>query len=297
MDLTKEINKGLALAAGGARGAYQAGALLALAEAGHSYKAVAGTSVGVLNGAFYVQGEGTVKDIKKLCSLWREIGSIGIVGYKPGFLQEIISLKIFRNGGHILDPQPLMDMLDKHLDYEKITRAGKEFIITTIPSIDPVTDILAGSYQQPHYYHAQRLKAGMLRKAVMAAIAIPIAFPSISLDGMYFTDAGLSTPLPSKILYDKGFHHITSIFLSDSIIQNRLDYPGAVIFQIRPSVNISPSLMSMLDFSPVTIENLLQSGYADTKKYITEIAVIKKQVGELQQNKDKLDNLMDQLPH
>ena len=49
LDLTKEY--GLVLDGGGARGAYQIGAWTALEEAGVKVCAVAGTSVGALNGA------------------------------------------------------------------------------------------------------------------------------------------------------------------------------------------------------------------------------------------------------
>ena len=52
LDLTKEY--GLVLEGGGARGAYQIGAWKALVEAGVKINAVAGTSVGALNGALYV---------------------------------------------------------------------------------------------------------------------------------------------------------------------------------------------------------------------------------------------------
>ena len=49
LDLTKEY--GIVLDGGGARGAYQIGAWKALKEAGVKVCAVAGTSVGALNGA------------------------------------------------------------------------------------------------------------------------------------------------------------------------------------------------------------------------------------------------------
>lgn len=56
----------LALSAGGARGAYQAGAMLFFAEQGIKFSAVAGTSIGALNGAHYAQGDGSVAHIEKL---------------------------------------------------------------------------------------------------------------------------------------------------------------------------------------------------------------------------------------
>ena len=54
LDLTKEY--GLVLDGGGARGAYQIGAWKALKEAGVKISAVAGTSVGALNGALIWKG-------------------------------------------------------------------------------------------------------------------------------------------------------------------------------------------------------------------------------------------------
>ena len=55
IDLTKEY--GLVFDGGGARGAYQIGAWKALREAGVKVCAVAGTSVGALNGAMVCMGD------------------------------------------------------------------------------------------------------------------------------------------------------------------------------------------------------------------------------------------------
>ena len=59
---------GLVLEGGGARGAYQAGALKALFEAGYTFDGVAGTSVGALNGVMVAQNrfEDSIK-------IWKEI--------------------------------------------------------------------------------------------------------------------------------------------------------------------------------------------------------------------------------
>lgn len=55
IDLEKEY--GLVFDGGGARGAYQIGAWKALEEAGVKIQAVAGTSVGALNGALVCMGD------------------------------------------------------------------------------------------------------------------------------------------------------------------------------------------------------------------------------------------------
>ncbi len=291
------VNKGLALASGGARGAYQAGAMLALAEKDVQFSHVSGTSIGTLNGAFYVQGNGTVREMQDLCDLWREIGNIGTRGLLKPNIRLLIEKKLpIERGTSILNSAPLEEILDRYLNYEIICSSSKIFVITTIPSIDPITDILVGTFQKPVYFYANKLSPTDLRKALLAATAIPIAFPSVDISGTHFTDAGLSTPLPSKVLYDIGIEFIVSIFLSDSVIQNRLDYPKGVIFQLRPSTDISKDFFSMLDFSSSTINYLIDLGYNDVQKYMKEVEKLRDPLIELNNNRKELDDLTDKLP-
>ena len=48
---------GLILAGGGAKGAYQIGAWRALRELGITFEAIAGVSIGAINGALIAQGD------------------------------------------------------------------------------------------------------------------------------------------------------------------------------------------------------------------------------------------------
>ena len=66
LDLTKEY--GIVLDGGGARGAYQIGAWKALKEAGVKINAVAGTSVGALNGALIC-----MDDVENAVRIWSEL--------------------------------------------------------------------------------------------------------------------------------------------------------------------------------------------------------------------------------
>ena len=58
----------IALGGGGAKGAYQIGAWQALQEAGVQYEAVAGVSVGALNGALM-----TMRDLETAKRVWENI--------------------------------------------------------------------------------------------------------------------------------------------------------------------------------------------------------------------------------
>ena len=70
MELRIDVSRpyALALEGGGAKGAYQIGAWKALREAGVKIDAVAGTSVGALNGALIVMG-----DLEKAEAIWENI--------------------------------------------------------------------------------------------------------------------------------------------------------------------------------------------------------------------------------
>lgn len=71
---------GLILPGGGAKGAYQAGATLylaeVLAERGGHVAAIAGSSVGALNGAVLASAPDLLQGARKLQTLWRAIGAL-----------------------------------------------------------------------------------------------------------------------------------------------------------------------------------------------------------------------------
>ena len=81
MELKLDINKvyAIALEGGGAKGAYEIGAWKALDEAGIKYKAVAGTSVGALNGAMMA-----MRDLKGAIDAWWNIRLSDIVDVNEG---------------------------------------------------------------------------------------------------------------------------------------------------------------------------------------------------------------------
>ncbi len=61
---------GLVLVGGGAKGAYQAGALRYLAELDFSPHIIAGTSIGALNGAVLAANKPLKQAVQRLDELW-----------------------------------------------------------------------------------------------------------------------------------------------------------------------------------------------------------------------------------
>lgn len=270
----------LALSAGGARGAYQAGALLYFAEQGLVFNAVAGTSIGSLNGAHYASGDGSAGHVGGLLELWRQVAGAGLIRVGEDVLGRTLEAllgalfagdasggasvlaELSAGGFAVLDPRPVSELLDRWLDYQKICESHIRFTVVVLPETLPLLDITP-LRRKAVYLDACDLGPAGLKNALLAAAAIPLAFPSQQVNGRSFSDAGLDDPLPAKILYRRGARRILSVFLSDHTLQNRMDFPGVVLFQLRPSVNIDSGLPSTFDFSRKSIEGLINLGYRD----------------------------------
>ena len=119
----------IALEGGGAKGAYQVGAWRALEEAGIRYNAVAGTSVGALNGAMMA-----MRDLPNAEKLWKDIRFSQVMNVDDETMHRIMNrdfenfsqvktalrtiVDIVRSGG--VDVEPLRRLLAEWVDEEKL---------------------------------------------------------------------------------------------------------------------------------------------------------------------------------
>ena len=301
----------LALAAGGAKGAYQAGALLFLAEQGLTFERVAGTSIGSLNGAFYVQGDGSAGHMQQLCRRWRYLPDAGLIQINGRAIERALAyvfaqqLPTFRtilfnhlsdDHNAILDPGPIERLLDDWLDLEAVCRCRKEFVVAALREIDPLVDIISAPWRSATYFTAKELGPKELRSALLSSAAIPLAFPSRRVRGRKYNDAGLVDPLPAGELYRRGARNILSIFLADDTVQNRADYPDGTLLQVRPSEVIDHGLNATFDFSRDTIERLIDMGYRDAKATVGEAYQIARELTHIREKGDRNMVLADSLP-
>ena len=127
IDTSKEY--GLVLEGGGAKGAYQIGAWKALKEAGIKINAVAGTSVGALNGALICMDE-----LEMAQQMWSNLTYSQVMDVDDTKMEQLIegeapfweavkdAFHHMSEGG--VDVTPLKDMLDKVVDEEKIRNSS-----------------------------------------------------------------------------------------------------------------------------------------------------------------------------
>jgi predicted acylesterase/phospholipase RssA len=236
--------KALVLTGGGARGAYEAGVVRGLADAGEAFDLVCGTSIGAINAAFYAQDL-----LPELEQTWKSIASRSIIALSPeaesiknfitGF-EDLLKLpkwvwavhivglcKLYHAIGPIaqlrsllsaLDRAPIAELLQPVLNINNLKRSlvvtATNVTLQTSESfyafVDPNPGPEVNALQQAFIAKAgpaHRLTSENVLDAIEASSAIPFAFPPVNQN--------LGTP--STFLYvDGGVANNTPIGLAIS---------------------------------------------------------------------------------
>lgn len=257
IDMNREY--GLVFDGGGARGAYQIGAWQALMEAGVKICAVAGTSVGALNGALVCMGDPEMAE-----HIWSEMTFSNVMDVDDNVMEQIFSGELpptqvlkeiwekLSDGG--VDITPLKDLIHEVMDEEKIRNCGKEFCLMTFSLSDFKEMDLS----------LEEIPEGQLEDFLLAS-AYLVGFKNEPLHGKTYIDGGIINNLPVNSLLKRGYKNI---------IQVRIFGPGrvpkAVIpedgceYEVLPRVGLG----SILEFSAKRSRQNMKIGYYDAKRMI-----------------------------
>lgn len=197
----------LVLGGGGAKGAYEVGAIAALDELGIKAGSVFGTSVGALHAAMYAQGS-----MDAAAALWDNIRLSDVVSEEslaiaddaenifdhPEKLLEFITRYAQKKG---VDVSPLMDILHKLIDEDKIRRSGVHLgIVTTrFPSLAMVEKRL------------DEMETGSLIDWLMASASCFPIFPMKQVGGDRYIDGGFCDNTPVEMAVRSGARDIVAI--------------------------------------------------------------------------------------
>ena len=197
----------LVLGGGGAKGAYEVGAIAALDELGIKAGSVFGTSVGALHAAMYAQGS-----MEAAAALWDNIRLSDVVSEEslaiaddaenifdhPEKLLEFITRYAQKKG---VDVSPLMDILHKLIDEDKIRRSGVHLgIVTTrFPSLAMVEKRL------------EEMETGSLIDWLMASASCFPIFPMKQVGGDRYIDGGFCDNTPVEMAVRSGARDIVAI--------------------------------------------------------------------------------------
>lgn len=238
----------LVLAGGGARGAYEAGALKAIEEMKLDIKGVYGTSVGAVNGAFFVQGA-----VDSLYSIWKDLSYSNVmaipstVSTDSSYFYLQMLFHAIGNGG--LSVKPFKTLVKSYLDEKKVRDSGIDFGLVTV-------DL---SNFSPIQIYINQIPEGALLDYLMASANYPL-FQRWSINGSDYIDGGLYNNAPVDMALKKGFKKILLINISDIPISIPPIPKGVVLKVITPSAPMGQAM----DFDPAKERIWEKMGYLDT---------------------------------
>lgn len=257
IDLEKEY--GIVFDGGGARGAYQIGAWKALVEVGVKVNAVAGTSVGALNGALVCMG-----DIEKAESIWSEMTFSNVMDVDDQWMERLFNKettirevlnewwKYLKDGG--IDVTPLRNLIHEVIDEDKIRRCGIEFCLLTF-SLSEFRELDLGIDDIPN---------GLLEDFLLAS-AYLLGFKNVNLHGKKYMDGGVINNVPLNSLVKRGYENIIEIRINGPGRTPRVKLPdGAVKYKISPNVKLG----SIIEFSGKRSRQNMLIGYYDAQRVL-----------------------------
>ena len=223
--------KGLVLAGGGVKGAYQVGAYFAFKKCRIKLDGVVGTSIGSFNAAVIAQG-----DDEKLYNFWKnvDVGElldfntkyIESVNNKDKFKELIYGIEqmtiIVKNKG--ISKNNLKNILNEMINEEKIRNSYMDYGLVTIR----VNDL------KPMYLFKEDMKNGKLPEYILASCNLPVFKTEKLIDDKYYIDGGFYDNNPVNMLLNKGYDKVYSVDIQGLGFKKKAIDESKVI-QIIPS--------------------------------------------------------------
>jgi len=178
----REVPTALILTGGGAKGAYEAGALAAFTERRLPIRLVAGSSAGALSAAMVVAGRAD-----RLESTWRtlkreQVYALRTPVFFAGLLPGWLTLRALGGARSLLDPQPLRELITASVELERIRTSPISLLVTA-------TDL---ARRQTRAFDNRTVTVEVL----VASAAVPGLFPAVPVDGALLVDGGLTGRAP-----------------------------------------------------------------------------------------------------
>ncbi len=267
------MNKlGICLSGGGARGAYQIGALKALEELGILQKASAfsGASIGAVNVTFAAIGS-----LDLAMDIWFNVPEAPL-GEKTAIIKTIKNerLRLIDNG--LLSINKLNEYLNEYLNFELLTNKDIYIAVSETGDTDKgFTDLLKSTIK--HYVHREsqvsyvplkELDKNMQINTLVASCSIPIVFPPVITNNKKYRDGGYFDNTPVQPLIDIGCDEIICVTVSalSSSRSKKKKYKNVRIHDIRST----KSLGKILDFTSMHSRRIYHYGYDDVMNYFKD---------------------------
>ena len=249
---------GLVLAGGGGKGAYQIGAWQALREMDITFEAIAGVSIGGINGALIATG-----DYDKATEFWHNISVDKGVKFAKNLPDSehlfsrknwgVLFKEVIKSGG--IDASPAADFISQFVDEKKVRDSRIALGIITVQMTQGVV---------PREIFIHEMPQGQLVDYLLASANIPLA-TNIGPEGEKFLDGGAYDNTPLMTLKKRGYNRLIIVDISNiKGVAHNINYLNSEIVHIRP-YDID-DLGATFDFDDAVIDRRIKLGYLDTRK-------------------------------
>ena len=250
---------GLVLEGGGAKGSYHMGVYEAILEEGIEIKAVAGTSIGALNGAMIVQG-----DHESSLKLWNKVAYTDVIKGNEEEIERLMNSKlniedlklISKNVLNIIsqkgfDITPFKNLINEYIDEEKVRASHMDFGIVTINLSD----------MKPVQLFVEDIPEGKLTDYLLASSYLPV-FKFERLDGKLYLDGGFYDNLPFKLLQGRGYEDLILVRTHAKGLTRKIENLEGNIITVAPSRDIGRSFI----YDKHKMKANIKMGYYDALK-------------------------------
>ena len=192
-----KIEIGIVLQGGGALGAYEFGAIVALLElmdeierAGKTVRlvAVTGVSIGAINAACVVGASDRVDARKRLQSLWSDLSlkaaaywsaaassDLSLFGV-PGFYSPRGDVWNFFGWTNFYETHPMLGTLKEHVNFDLLNGSAISFVVTAV-------DVSSGELIRfRNHPHGKEAKTVIGPSHILASGSLPPAFAATAID-------------------------------------------------------------------------------------------------------------------
>lgn len=255
---------GLVLAGGGAKGAYQMGAWKALREMNIRFDAIAGVSIGSINGALIAQD-----DFDKAMEMWQSVSidkGVNITEALPD-PDNLFSKKnwgalfkeVIKKGG--IDASPMGNYIHNYIDEAKIREKKIPLGIVTVQLNQKASGL---------ELFIDDIPEGELIDYLLASSSIPLV-TNIGPEGEKYLDGGVYDNTPVMTLRKRGYNKLIVIDIANiKGIAYNLNFANSHVIYIKPYD--TDDLGAAFDFDPELNKKRMQLGYLDTKKAFGELS-------------------------
>lgn len=260
------MKKGLVLEGGGAKGAFQCGAIKALYDNGYTFDGVAGTSIGAINAAILAQDG----NYQTLYDMWMSVSASDISDFDNLEVTKLLSkefstkstiywakklVEVVRHGG--ICSQKTNDFLKKYINEEKVRNSSMDLAIVTYCISD----------RQPLEIFKKDIPEGYLVDYIFASAHFPAFKLKRYFDGKIYIDGGVYNNMPANVLIANGYDDIIAIRTMSKMPHVKVDSSGINVKYICPSENLG----RMANVHRNSINNNIKLGYYDALKLIKNL--------------------------